>query len=42
MGGLRQMTLNLLKQETTLKRGFKGKPPKAAWREDYLLKALLG
>lgn len=39
---LRQMTLNLLKQETSLKRGMKGKRLNAAWKEGYLLKVLRG
>jgi predicted transposase YbfD/YdcC len=37
---LNRIALNLLKQETTLKRGIKGKRLKAAWTPDYLLKLL--
>ena len=39
---LRQIALDSLKQETTLKRGIRGKWLKAGWVEDYLLKVLLG
>lgn len=39
---LRQMTLNLLKQETAVKAGIKAKRLKAGWDNDYLLKVLLG
>jgi len=37
---LRHIALNLLKQETTLKRGVKTKRLKAGWDEAYLLKIL--
>jgi predicted transposase YbfD/YdcC len=37
---LNRIVLNLLKQETTLKRGIKGKRLKAAWDPAYLLKLL--
>jgi TonB family protein len=37
---LNRIALNLLKQETTFKRGIKGKRLKAAWDQTYLLKLL--
>ena len=39
---LRRIALNLLRQETTKKRGIKGKRLNAAWDHDYLLKLLKG
>jgi predicted transposase YbfD/YdcC len=39
---VRQMALNLLKQERTAKVGIKNKRLKAAWDEQYLLKVLAG
>lgn len=39
---LRQITLNLLKQEHTVKHGVKAKRLNAGWDEAYLLKVLLG
>lgn len=37
---LNRIALNLLKQDTSLKRGIKGKRLKAAWDHPYLLKLL--
>ena len=37
---LNRIALNLLKQETTFKRGVKGKRLKAAWNHPYLLKLM--
>ena len=39
-GVLRRMALNLLKRETTMKKGVKQKRLKAGWDEDYLAKVL--
>ena len=39
---LRRIALNLLRRETTKKRGIKGKRLNAAWDHDYLLKLLKG
>jgi len=39
---LRQMTLNLLKQDTSLRASIKSKRLNAGWKEDYLLNVLLG
>jgi predicted transposase YbfD/YdcC len=39
---LRHIALNLLKQDTTLKRGLKSKRLKAGWDHDYLLHILGG
>ena len=40
MALLRHIALNLLKQETTLKRGVKTRRLKAGWDEAYLLKVM--
>lgn len=37
---VRHITLNLLKQEKTMKAGIKRKRSKAGWDNDYLLKVL--
>jgi predicted transposase YbfD/YdcC len=39
---IRQIALNLLRQETTLQRGIKAKRLRAGWDHDYLLKILTG
>lgn len=40
LGALRRLALNLLKGETTKKRGIKGKQKNAGWDHCYLLKLL--
>jgi hypothetical protein len=39
---LRNMSVNLLKQETSAKGGIKAKRLQAVWTEDYLIKVLSG
>ena len=39
---LRNISHNMLKRETSLKVGIQGKRLQAGWREDYLLKVILG
>ena len=41
MATLRQIAHNLLKWETSLKVGIRGKRLQAGWRDDYLQKVLL-
>jgi predicted transposase YbfD/YdcC len=41
-GRLRRIALNLLRRDTSKKRGIKGKRLNAAWDHDYLLKLLAG
>jgi predicted transposase YbfD/YdcC len=40
LAALRRFALNLLKRETTKKRGIKGKQKHAGWNHDYLLRLL--
>lgn len=40
MAALRKIVINMLRKETTSKRGIKGKSKNAAWDNDYLLKIL--
>ncbi len=39
---VRHLALNLLKRESTAKRGIKGRVKRAAWDEEYLLRVLTG
>lgn len=40
LAALRRLALNLLKRETTKKRGIRGKQKNAGWNHDYLLRLL--
>ena len=42
MATLWQIAHNLLKRETSLKVGIQGKRLQVGWRDDYLLKVMLG
>jgi hypothetical protein len=37
---LRHLALNLLRHETSCRRGIEGKRKKAAWNDDYMLEVL--
>ncbi len=39
---LRHIAINLLKQETTKKRGIRGKMKNCGWDTNYMMKVLLG
>jgi predicted transposase YbfD/YdcC len=42
MAALRRWALNLIRQETSVKKSIKTKRLKAGWDNDYLLKVLFG